>query len=213
MIKYNYVEQILTSQLTSRGIFIILLSTYTVITSDQFQFSIGVIDDGRQAAIIVEDLRSKRLIGHYVIMRIIYHHTLSRYRDICFRTTTSRYYTSISAVRSFSTHTANDDVDTNKQLPSNKNRVPIALYRQLLAWSRRYRDVPFTNPIPPVTLQGPQVNPIALKRLNDMRTFLTPMIRNVQPAKMISRRRFGERSAVIPPTMHYTIKMLILKMI
>ena len=110
-------------------------------------------------------------------MRIIYHHTLSRYRDICFRTSTSRYYTSTSAVRSFSTHTANVDVDSNKQLPSNNNRVPIALYRQLLAWSRRYRDVPFTNPIPPVTLQGPQVNPIALKRLNDMRTFLTPMIR------------------------------------
>jgi len=97
---------------------------------------------------------------------------ISRYRDICFRTTTSRYYTSTSAVRSFSTHTANDDVGTNKQLPNN-NRVPITLYRQLLAWSRRYRDVPFTNPIPPVTLQGPQVNPVALKRLNDMRTFLT----------------------------------------
>ena len=86
----------------------------------------------------------------------MYHHTFSRYRDICSRTTTIRYASTTS---------------------DNNNRVPIALYRQLLAWSRRYRDVPFTN-LPPVTLQGPQVNPIALKRLNDMRTFLTPMIRN-----------------------------------
>eukprot|EP00571_Detonula_confervacea_P007230 CAMPEP_0172329892 /NCGR_PEP_ID=MMETSP1058-20130122/61118_1 /TAXON_ID=83371 /ORGANISM="Detonula confervacea, Strain CCMP 353" /LENGTH=788 /DNA_ID=CAMNT_0013047085 /DNA_START=10 /DNA_END=2373 /DNA_ORIENTATION=+ len=51
------------------------------------------------------------------------------------------------------------------------NRVPKTLYRQLLSWCRRYDNVPF-NPLPPVTLSPPQVDPIALKRLKEMRAFL-----------------------------------------
>ncbi|KAL9190868.1 hypothetical protein ACHAXT_000574 [Thalassiosira profunda] len=54
---------------------------------------------------------------------------------------------------------------------THSNRVPKTLYRQLLSWCRKYDDVPF-NPLPPVTLQPPQVNPVALKRLKGMRTFL-----------------------------------------
>lgn len=52
-----------------------------------------------------------------------------------------------------------------------RNRVPTSLYRQLLVWCRRYKDVPF-NPLPPVTLLPPQVNPLALKRLLDFRSFI-----------------------------------------
>ena len=52
-----------------------------------------------------------------------------------------------------------------------RNRVPTTLYRQLLVWCRRYKDVPF-NPLPPVTLMPPQVNPSALKRLLEFRSFL-----------------------------------------
>ena len=54
---------------------------------------------------------------------------------------------------------------------SNRNRVPKTLYRQLLSWCRRYADIPF-NPLPPLTLAPPQVNPVALKRLKEMRVFL-----------------------------------------
>jgi len=52
-----------------------------------------------------------------------------------------------------------------------RNRVPTSLYRQLLVWCRRYKDVPF-NPLPPVTLLPPQVSPLALKRLLDFRSFI-----------------------------------------
>ncbi|KAL7519912.1 hypothetical protein ACHAWX_004666 [Stephanocyclus meneghinianus] len=52
-----------------------------------------------------------------------------------------------------------------------ENRVPRTLYRQLLSWCRRYQDVPFDG-VPPLTLTPPQVNPVALRRLKSMRTFL-----------------------------------------
>lgn len=63
----------------------------------------------------------------------------------------------------FSTTSTNDT--------TSRNRVPKALYRQLLCWCRRNEGVPF-NALPPLTLAPPQVNPVALKRLKEMRSFL-----------------------------------------
>jgi len=54
---------------------------------------------------------------------------------------------------------------------SSRNVVPKALYRQLLCWCRRNDGVPF-NTLPPLTLAPPQVNPLALGRLKEMRSFL-----------------------------------------
>jgi hypothetical protein len=63
---------------------------------------------------------------------------------------------------------------SSSQHPSNNNnRVPITLYRQLLAWCRQYNDVPFDHPLPPLTIAPPQVNFKALKRLQEMRAFLS----------------------------------------
>lgn len=54
---------------------------------------------------------------------------------------------------------------------SSRNRVPKSLYRQLLCWCRRNDGVPF-NTLPPLTLAPPQVNPVALQHLKEMRSFL-----------------------------------------
>ena len=56
-------------------------------------------------------------------------------------------------------------------MSSSRNRVPKALYRQLLSWCRRNDGIPF-NTLPPLTLAPPQVNPVALQRLREMRSFL-----------------------------------------
>ena len=78
---------------------------------------------------------------------------------------------------------------TSTVQPDN-NRVPTTLYRQILHWCRRYRDVPF-SPLPPVTLSPPyQVNSVALKRLKDMRAFLL----NVDTNNIIdnNKKEWGE---------------------
>ena len=72
----------------------------------------------------------------------------------------------------------------------NNNRVPTTLYRQILHWCRRYRNVPF-SPLPPVTLSPPhQVNSAALKRLKDMRALLL----NVDTNNIIdnNKKEWGE---------------------
>jgi len=61
--------------------------------------------------------------------------------------------------------------DATTSSSTTRNRVPKALYRQLLCWCRRNEGVPF-NPLPPLTLAPPQVNPVALGRLKEMRSFL-----------------------------------------
>jgi hypothetical protein len=68
-----------------------------------------------------------------------------------------------------------------------RNRVPTTLYRQLLVWCRRYKDVPF-NPLPPVTLLPPQVNRLALKRLLDFRSFIKNSM-NVDESTRLSGTR------------------------
>eukprot|EP00579_Thalassiosira_antarctica_P017444 CAMPEP_0201945142 /NCGR_PEP_ID=MMETSP0903-20130614/53745_1 /ASSEMBLY_ACC=CAM_ASM_000552 /TAXON_ID=420261 /ORGANISM="Thalassiosira antarctica, Strain CCMP982" /LENGTH=801 /DNA_ID=CAMNT_0048488201 /DNA_START=85 /DNA_END=2487 /DNA_ORIENTATION=+ len=95
--------------------------------------------------------------------------TMLRHRSLalCFqRASPSRFQ--LSAFSSQSNSDGGMGVVTNDI----ENRVPKTLYRQLLSWCRRYDDIPFNNPLPPVTLSPPQVNPMALKRLKEMRSFL-----------------------------------------
>lgn len=63
----------------------------------------------------------------------------------------------------------------------------MTLYRQLLKWCRKYQEVPF-NPLPPVTLEPPLVSANSLRRLRQMRVFLS---NNEIKDVAMARNKFG----------------------